>query len=521
MSQAEPYQLPPGTMVNGHYRVVGPVGQGGLGTVYQVTDILYGRHNIYALKEQWDQSDSARKQFAREGTWLKQLDHRNIPKVIEYFEWNGRLYLVMNFVDGENLEQKLERMGGHPLPEQQVLSWVLPICDALHYLHTRTPPIIHRDVKPSNIIVTAAGHPVLVDLGIAKEHAPGANATATFVRKAGTEGYAPPEQYASAGQAGPWSDVYGMGATLYQLLSAQIPPTAVERVALDARLHRPSELNPTVSPATDAAILRSLAIRPQDRFQSMAELKRALEVALAAAPSAGMPASAPGSAPWVASPPRSWPARPDTSQLTGRPAALAPQTPVSGSVPSFVPTPVRASATPPRASARSRRPTRTRVTVTPIPAPTAAHATEGKRRLLDPGRPVVWGTAVAIAVLVVAVVATSILRSYATLDRSTPTATVTGYFVALQAQDYARAWQYAAASNGDQSSEITYAQNLKTDDAHYGRVLSFQVGAVAEDTAGHASCAVTVLRSGAPNAAINYSVVLTQYNSLWLIDNIS
>ncbi len=205
MSQAESQRpLPIGTVVQGRYEIVAPVGQGGLGTVYRVVDVLFGRSNVYALKEQWEQSQSARKQFEREGAWLKALSHPNIPKVLEYFEWHNRLYLIMNFVEGENLERKLLTGGQLPLPESHVLGWVLPVCDALHYLHTRTPPIIHRDVKPSNIIVTPAGHSVLVDLGIAKEHAPGANATATFVRKAGTEGYAPPEQYAAAGQSGPW-----------------------------------------------------------------------------------------------------------------------------------------------------------------------------------------------------------------------------------------------------------------------------------------------------------------------------
>ena len=199
--------LPIGTIVHERYRVEGIVGKGGLGTVYSVLDILFGKQNIYALKEMADQSRSARRQFEHEAQWLQAVDHNHIPKVREYFDWRSRLYLVMDFVDGENLEQKLYRQGGRPLPEEQVIAWILPICDALSYLHTRTPSILHRDVKPANIIVTPAGHPVLVDLGIAKEHLPGANRTATFVRKAGTEGYAPPEQYTVAGKAahGPMS----------------------------------------------------------------------------------------------------------------------------------------------------------------------------------------------------------------------------------------------------------------------------------------------------------------------------
>ena len=273
-----------GTVVHERYRITAVVGRGGLGTVYQGTDILFGRNNVFALKELVDQSPGARRQFEQEAQWLEALDHNHIPKVREYFEWSQRLYLVMDFVEGENLEQKLIRAGGRPLPEFQVLSWILPICDALEYLHTRVPPILHRDVKPANIIVTSGGHPVLVDLGIAKQHLPGANQTNTFVRKAGTEGYAPPEQYSANAQTGPWSDVYGLGATLYQLLTAQIPPSAVDRVAMDARLKHPRELNPTISPQVDATIVRALALRPVERYARITEVAAALRGQQGSAP---------------------------------------------------------------------------------------------------------------------------------------------------------------------------------------------------------------------------------------------
>lgn len=276
MDQNTLIPLPVGTTVHERYEVEAIVGRGGLGTVYSVKDILFGKRNIYALKEMADQSRSARRQFEHEAQWLQALDHNHIPKVREYFEWRSRLYLVMDFVDGENLEQKLARLGGHPLPEEQVIAWILPICDALTYLHTRNPSILHRDVKPANIIVTPAGHPVLVDLGIAKEHLPGANRTATFVRKAGTEGYAPPEQYTVAGKSGPWSDVYALGATLYHLLTAQVPVTAVDRVTMDPDLIRPSYYNRAISEQTDAAICRAMAMRPAERFQSVAEFAAAL-----------------------------------------------------------------------------------------------------------------------------------------------------------------------------------------------------------------------------------------------------
>ncbi|HEX6818478.1 MAG TPA: serine/threonine-protein kinase, partial [Ktedonobacterales bacterium] len=248
--------LPLGTDVRARYRTLAIVGRGGVGTVYRVQDLHSG--GTFALKELANPTSSARKQFENEAQWLYALDHPNIPKVRAYFEWGPRVYLVMDFVEGENLEQKLARGGGRPLPEEQVLAWTLPICDALQYLHAQVPPILHRDVKPANIIVTPAGYPVLVDLGIAKEHLPGAGQTATFVKKAGTEGYAPPEQYTSAGKTGPWSDVYGMGATLYELLTGTLPPTAVERVALDSHLQHPRAINHALSVAVDEAVMRAL-----------------------------------------------------------------------------------------------------------------------------------------------------------------------------------------------------------------------------------------------------------------------
>src|SRR5271165_6291160 len=113
--------LPIGTVVHDRYRIMATVGHGGIGTVYQVIDILYGKRNTYALKELIDQSPGARKQFELESQWLQSLDHNHIPKVREHFEWHRRMYLVMDFVDGENLEQKLAQRDGRAFSEEQVL----------------------------------------------------------------------------------------------------------------------------------------------------------------------------------------------------------------------------------------------------------------------------------------------------------------------------------------------------------------------------------------------------------------
>jgi serine/threonine protein kinase len=539
MSHSQTDVLPTGTVVHERYKVVSVVGRGGLGTVYYVTDVLFGRNNAYALKELIDQSRSARRQFEQESQWLQALDHNHIPKVREYFEWAQRLYLVMDFVDGENLEQKLVRAGGIPLSEQQVVAWILPICDALQYLHSRMPPILHRDVKPANIIVTPANHPVLVDLGIAKEHLPGANQTATFVRKAGTEGYAPPEQYSTAGKTGPWSDVYALGATMYQLLTGRMPPTAVERVALDARLVHPREINVLVSEMVDGAIYKALAIRPGDRFQNVQEFARALRDP-AALNASSRPASPPQP---ISSPP------PPVSSYPSPPRAAS----VPSMTPSSVPMPASAQnpwATPARAPVQAPPPPRSRPPVTPprplatplapprVNAPPLVQTDPAMREHFStpqlppiepekssgrrPTMPYLLGGGLLIVVVAVALIGINIVRAMTPPDRSSPNATVTGYYAALQAQDYTRAWQFASASRNDTGSQSNFVASLQSDDQHAGKVTNVRIVHIETDNSGHADAVVQVTRANSPSTPQQLTIVLTQYDGTnWLIDSIA
>jgi serine/threonine protein kinase len=158
MATNRPPTLAVGTQLIERYSIVAVVGQGGLGTVYQIRDVRVP-NTYFALKETFDLSEGARKQFEAEARWLAQLTHPNIPHTRDYFESHDRLYLVMDFISGENLEYKLIRNGHRPLAEADVVRWIQPICDALAYLHAQTPPIIHRDVKPANIIVAPNGRP--------------------------------------------------------------------------------------------------------------------------------------------------------------------------------------------------------------------------------------------------------------------------------------------------------------------------------------------------------------------------
>jgi serine/threonine protein kinase len=529
MSAGVTESLPIGTVVHERYRIMAVVGHGGLGTVYQVADVLYGKQNVYALKELVDQSPGARKQFELESQWLQSVDHNNIPKVREHFQWANRLYLVMDFVDGENLEQKLGRAGDRPLPEQQVLAWTLPICDALHYLHTRLPAILHRDVKPANIIVTPAGHPVLVDLGIAKAHLPGANQTLTFVRKAGTEGYAPPEQYSTAGQTGPWSDVYGLGATLYHLLTGRLPPTAVDRVTQGLWELHPRRVNLAVGPHVDAAITCALALRPAERFPTMVDFARALAQT---GPAAAQPrtTAAPAASAW----PGAHPSTPALGQPTAglppladprSPAPMSPL-PIGGSQPLAIPR-QRSGTTgrmPAIAPGSARVTGRRLQTGADLGAAVEAPSADRERAESGPSlrkRLLLSLTAVCL-VLGAAALGMSILRNIGPPDRSSPSASVNGYFAALMVQDYSRAWQFSAANRNDSGSQAAFTASLRADDAHYGRVLSAQISQVDDEVSGSVTVVATVTRAAAPQDAMTYTLVLTQYDgNAWLINSIS
>ncbi len=552
MATEGPQPRPVGAIVRSRYRILAIVGRGGLGVVYRVSDILYSSHNVFALKELSDPAPGARKQFELESRWLQELDHNNIPRVRESFEWESRSYLVMDFVDGENLEQYLRRQG-RPLPEEQALRWMLPICDALQYLHTRTPPLLHRDVKPANIIVTPGGHPVLVDFGIAKAHLPGMNQTVTFVRKAGTEGYAPPEQYAATGLTGPWSDVYGLGATLYQLLTGHVPQTAVERVTGVAPMPRPRALNPAITPITDAAIMRALELKPANRYQTVtefaAQMMEALQLSRFAssgpslAPFTGAisqppPQASPHASP---SPPpqASWPQMggaagpqspagsaslpplgvPIPSNLTGVDRGM-----VSGAIAGRTPAGAAISApSAPRMAQPGLPPTKQLRSSSPAigGTPTRSRLPDQPRMRRGPPLAALIGVLV-VLMIVVGVLSAVAYNNFAPPDRSTPQACVTGYFKALKQQNYSLAWQYSSASRNDPGSQASFTSALTSDDARYGKVLSFSMTDSESDNAGHTNITVSVSRAAAPNQPLIYAVSVTQYNgALWLIDSAS
>jgi serine/threonine protein kinase len=249
------------------------LGKGGFGAVYKVRDQRV-RQNLFALKEVIDPDQKERKRFVFEADLLRRLDHPALPKVYYVFEddKNERAYMLMDYVEGANLEVLRKQQPNMRFSVPQVLNIMAPIMNAISYLHNQQPPIIHRDIKPSNIIVPASeNEAVLVDFGIAKEFHP--DATTTAVRHA-SPGYAAPEQYGVGTNTR--TDVYGLGATIYTLLTGIVPADAFYRITnLGGKGIDPLEsihkFAPNVPQYVAEAIYRAMAVDYDDRFTTVQE----------------------------------------------------------------------------------------------------------------------------------------------------------------------------------------------------------------------------------------------------------
>ena len=277
--------LAPETILRERYRIIELVGRGGMGATYRAEDLrLKGRY--CAVKEALPDPDAfaeelrqSREQFYQEASTLARLDHPNLPKVSDYFSDNDKDYLVMDFVPGHDLKELLAASlrDGHPLDERQVLAWAGQLCDALEYMHTQEPPVLHRDIKPSNIKVTPSGNVKLVDFGLVKVLVPDDQRTITVVQGRGTVQYIPLEQYGGdTGHTDVRSDIYSLGATIYHLLTGQPPLDAKQRFLKPKSLPGPRTLNPDISIQTEQALLWSLAMHPDDRPPTVADLRTAL-----------------------------------------------------------------------------------------------------------------------------------------------------------------------------------------------------------------------------------------------------
>lgn len=330
--------LAPGVLLNGRYRITRELGTGGFGRVYLADDTQDVAGPPVAIKElldtQFTSADDKREAvawFRREVSTLLTLEHAGIPAIYSYWTahtTSGPFYLAMEYIPGKTLEQVLQDEGGH-VAWRRVALWGIGLCGLLEYLHSRTPPIVFRDMKPPNAIVDdRTGTPVLIDFGIARHMAPARGTTI------GTPGYAPYEQW--LGNAEPRSDLYALGAMLHALLTGRNPEIEYGRLTrngLDVqgamRQLFPSvdTLVPDVPPALARAITRATAFEADNRFPDAAAMGDALKEAFAPAPTVSAapppPATSPAAATVAATP----------AAVSAAAAVAAPPTPVTLTIP--------------------------------------------------------------------------------------------------------------------------------------------------------------------------------------------
>jgi Tol biopolymer transport system component len=257
------------TLLYNRYRIEKVIAKGGMGSIYRAHDESLGVH--VAVKENLFTTEDSTRQFRREATILAGLRHPNLPRVTDHFVLPDQgQYLVMDFIEGEDLKERIQRSG--TLPEEEIVLIGSVICGALEYLHTRTPPIVHRDIKPGNIKIAPDGGIFLVDFGIAKISKPGVETTVGA--QSLTPGFAPPEQYGKG--TDPRSDIYSLGATLYMALTGIVPKNGLARMMKEEQLIPIRDLNPNISTALANCIEKSLEVEREQRYQSAENFKQEL-----------------------------------------------------------------------------------------------------------------------------------------------------------------------------------------------------------------------------------------------------
>ena len=282
--------LSPDTILQDRYQIVRQLGQGGMGAVYEAVDRRFG--STVALKQTLVRGETLQKAFEREARLLNTLQHAALPHVIDYFFEGEGQFLVMQYIPGDDLGQMLRRRAA-PFPVEDVLAWSDQLLDLLDYLHTHEPPIVHRDIKPENLKLTKRGNLILLDFGLAKGLAEQAGSAQTTASVLGyTPSYAPLEQIRGTGTDAR-SDLYAAAATLYHLLTAQLPPDALQRA--DSHIHGTvdplrlaSDLNPAIPRPVAYALHSALALRRDERPVSATVFRASLRDA-ARSPATGAP----------------------------------------------------------------------------------------------------------------------------------------------------------------------------------------------------------------------------------------
>jgi eukaryotic-like serine/threonine-protein kinase len=257
------------SLLHNRYRILEILGEGGMGAVYKARDENLGV--LVAVKENLFTTEEYARQFRMEATILASLRHPNLTRVTDHFEEGEGQYLVMDFIEGEDLRDRMDRLG--ILDEEEVITIGRAICEALTYLHTRIPTILHRDIKPGNVRIAPNGQVFLVDFGLAKI-VEGTQLTMTGAR-AMTPGYSPPEQYGTA-RTDARSDIYSLGATLYSAITSSLPEDGLARAMNQITLTPVRKLNPKVSRKLSNIIEKALGVHPDDRYQNADDFQKAL-----------------------------------------------------------------------------------------------------------------------------------------------------------------------------------------------------------------------------------------------------
>lgn len=257
-----------GEVIEGKYEILKEVGRGGMSVVYLAMDNRLNKQ--WAVKEIKRKGTNSENQIVvqsllSEANLMKRLDHPNLPRIVDIIENGQTIYIVMDYIEGEPLDKILKKKGAQP--EAAVIEWGIQLAEVLDYLHTRKPPIIYRDMKPANVMLKPDGNIKLYDFGIAREYKE-QNSSDTV--SLGTKGYAAPEQFGGMGQTDARTDVYGLGVTLYHLVTGKNPCEPPYEI-LPIR-----DVNPQLSVGLEYIIQKCTQLNPDERFQSCMEVLYAL-----------------------------------------------------------------------------------------------------------------------------------------------------------------------------------------------------------------------------------------------------
>lgn len=257
-----------GDVIDGKYEILKEVGRGGMSIVYLAMDNRLNKQ--WAVKEIKKKGTNSENQIVvqsllSEANLMKRLDHPNLPRIVDIIETGQTIYIVMDYIEGEPLDKILKRKGAQP--EEAVIEWGVQLAEVLDYLHTRKPPIIYRDMKPANVMLKPDGSIKLYDFGIAREYKEQNSADTVSL---GTKGYAAPEQFGGMGQTDARTDVYGLGVTLYHLVTGKNPCEPPYEI-LPIR-----DVNPQLSVGLEYVIQKCTQLNPDERFQSCMEVLFAL-----------------------------------------------------------------------------------------------------------------------------------------------------------------------------------------------------------------------------------------------------